>query len=749
MAGLSRRSFLRSGAAAGGGLLIAFSLPGCKSTQQVEGKNGAPSHWEPNAWLRINTAGVVTFILDKVEMGQGVHTGMTMVVADELGIAPEDIHIEFAPVAAVYGNASLGFQVTGGSTSTKDTWDVLHDAGSMARDTLRQEAAERWGVSVDTVVAEGGRVHHRPPPAPGLKPEEKSFGFGELAETAHQRRPAPPKPKAARAYSVIGTPVKRLDAKAKAEGTAAFGIDITLPNMVYAHLVRCPVRDGKAVKIDASAAKKLPGVVDVRIHPAGVLVAADSWWRAKEAGGKVVVEWDKGENAKWDSDALFAQYRKLSEEEAKVIHRDGAALETLDAAPMRRRLVATYEVPYLAHATMEPQNCIADVRDDGAQIICGNQAPTMVQQVVAAVCNLDIHKVEVVTTFMGGGFGRRGVVDFASEAAVASQMLGRPVKLVWSREDDQAIGWYRPMGVSRVAGSVDDEGRPAAWHHRLVGQSILSHIGPAWVRGAAPEFIPPRITDGTAHFLANLFRENYVTDQTSVEGTENIPYGIENQQVEFHNIETGVPIGFWRSVGHSGNAFVVESFLDELAHLGGKDPYALRLELLEGQKRHKNVLLAVGKASGWGKPLPAGRAHGVAIHKCFGSVCAQVAEVSVGDNGRPRVHKVTVALDCGQVVNPDVVEAQLEGGVVYALSALLDQSVTFKGGVVQEENFHNYPALRMNEMPEIDVVLVDTGEKPSGVGELAVPPLAPAVCNAIFKLTGKRIRRLPILDQLA
>jgi len=706
-----RRRFLKISAAAGGGLLIGFHLGPAARLAYAE--PGDEADFAPNAFLRIAPDDTITVIVHKSEMGQGVYTSLPMLVAEELEADWSKIRVEFAPAHADYYHTQWGpYQGTGGSTSVNSTWLQLRRAGATAREVLVSAAAQRWKVSPDECEAAKGFVVHE---ASGRR-----LSFGAVADGA-ARLPVPEEAllKDPDEFTIIGRPVKRLDGPAKVNGQAVFGIDVTLPGMLTAVVARPPVFGARLKGFDAEAAKALPGVRHVVAIGAGVAVVADGFWAAKKGRDALQVRWDEGPSAYLSTEALWSRYAALVERPGLVAKRTGDPQPVLAGAA--KTLDAVYQVPHLAHAPMEPLNCVADVRADGCDIWVGTQFQTVDQQAAARLTGLAPESVRIHTQFLGGGFGRRAnpKSDFVRMAVEASKAVGRPVKAIWTREDDMRGGYYRPMYYSRLSAGLDAGGQPVAWTHRLVGESIMKGTP---FEGA--------IKDGI--------------DPTSVEGAADMPYGIPNQLVDYHPVDNGVPVLWWRSVGHSYTAFIVESFLDEVAAAGDKDPLALRLALLKDHPRHRAVLQMAAEKAGWGGPLRKGMGRGLAVHGSFKSIVAQVAEVSVAASGRPRVHRIVCAVDCGLAINPDTVRAQCESAIVFGLSAALDGEITFERGRVVQSNFHDYPILRIHEMPEVEVHIVESGGDLGGIGEPALPPTAPAVCNAIYAATGKRVRRLPI-----
>jgi isoquinoline 1-oxidoreductase beta subunit len=712
--GMKRRDFLKTGAAVGGGLLVSLYLPQlAKAGGSATPKSPAPAPFAPNAFVRIATDDSVTIIVNKSEMGQGVYTSLPMLLAEELEADWSKIKVESAPVNQAYAHPSFGIQMTGGSTSTASEWERFRKAGAIARLMLIAAAAESWKVPVGSLRAENGFVVQA---AGGRR-----ASFGSLADLAATLTPPKDVPlKDPKDFKLIGKPTRRLDTPSKVNGTAKFGIDVQIPGMMTAIILRAPVFGGKVARLNAEKAKAVPGVKDVLQVPSGVAVIANGFWPAKLGRERLEVTWDDGPNASLSTAGMREQYATLAKTPGIVARKVGDPAKALAGAT--KTITAEYEVPYLAHAMMEPLNCVVDLRADSCEIWTGTQFQTVDRMAAAATAGLKPEQVQIHTTLLGGGFGRRAnpASDFVIEAVQVAKAAKVPVKVVWTREDDIRGGWYRPMWYDRMMGGVDPGGNPVAWTHTIVGQSIMQ---------------------GT---MFEQFGIKNGIDDSSVEGAADLLYGIPNLQVDLHTPRIGVPVQWWRSVGHSHNGFAVEAFFDELAHAGGKDPYQLRRTLLADQPRMRAVLDLVAQKANWGKPLPAGRGRGIATHFSFDSYVAQVAEVSVDKNGMVRVHRMVCAVDCGRVVNPDSVKAQMEGGIIFGLTAALKDEITLAQGRVQQRNFHDYPMLRINEAPEIEVYIVPSTENPTGVGEPGVPPVAPAVANAIFTATGKRVRKLPI-----
>ena len=722
---MNRRAFLQLGA--GAGLALGCSLRPVRST--VWRHHQRTGELQPNAWIRILRDDTIIFTLDRVEMGQGTLTSHTMLVAEELEVDPARIVVERAEAERAYDNPDkqIAIQITGGSTSTRTAWEPLRTAGAVAREMLRAAASVMWQVPLDQCIARDGAV----------TAGARHATYGALADLAAAQRVPEIQLKPPSAFRWIGKPLDRLDARPKVDGTGVFGIDVQLPGLLTAVIVRAPVRGATIARLDTAKARARRGVVDVVRIAGGVAVVAIGYWEARSAAALVEIEWTGG--ATVDSPALFAAYARMTEREGDKIVRDEGAVGD---AP----IAALYQAPYLAHATMEPQNATAWLHDGRCEVWAPTQAPGIARWRVAEAIGFDLEAVAIHTTLVGGGFGRRGLADYCVEAALVAQRVGRPVKVIWSREDDQANDWYRPMAVSRLRGAVAP-GRITAWHHRLVTQSILESEGGDFVGAILPNGAPRALRRLAADAAPRMFGREALVDQTSVEGAGDLPYAIPNLRVELTIAQTGIPVGFYRSVGHSHTAFVTECFFDELCHAAKLDPYAARRTLLAKHARLKAVLELAATAAGWDRPARAGIGRGIAVHESFHSFCAQVMEVSVEGN-RVIVHRVVVALDCGRVVNPQLVTQQAESAVIFGLSAALKQQITFAKGRVQETNFHAFRSLRMFECPVIETHIMPSAEPPSGIGEPGVPPVAPALCNAIFAATGKRIRTLPVEEAL-
>ncbi len=707
---VGRREFIRTGAAIGGGLLIGLYAPLSNETGSVLA--AAEKDVALNAFVRIGADESVTVIAAHSEMGQGVYTSLPMLLNEELQADWSKIRVEAAPVDKVYNHPVFGMQMTGGSTTSPAEWERYRKMGATARVMLVDAAATKWGVEASSCKVERGYVVHAG--------TNKRASYGSLANAAAQLTPPVNVPlKNPKDFTLVGKPTRRLDTPSKVNGTAQFGLDVSIPGMLTAVVARPPVFGGKVAKLDASEALKVPGVKSVQQVPSGVAVVAERFWPAKLGREKLMIEWDLGPNAGLSTEKMLRDFAETAHKPGAIAKKTGDPEAALKTAA--KTLIAEYDVPYLAHAMMEPLNCVVDLRADSCEIWTGTQFETVDRASAAQVAGLPPEKVQLHTALLGGGFGRRANPnsDFVVEAVHVAKAAKAPVKVVWTREDDLRGGWYRPMWHDRFTAGLDASGDPVAWTHTIVGQSIMQ---------------------GT---LFEGFAVKDGIDSTSVEGAADVLYGFPNLQVDLHTPKIGVPVQWWRSVGHSHTGFSVEAFFDEVAHAGGKDPYELRRKLLAKQPRMKAVLELAAQKANWGSKLPAGVGRGIATHFSFDSYVAQVVEASV-EKGAVKVHRVVCAVDCGLVINPDTVRAQMEGGIIFGLTAALKTEITLKDGRVEQGNFHDYQMLRIFESPEIEVHIVPSGENPTGVGEPGVPPVAPALANAIFAVTGKRVRRLPI-----
>jgi isoquinoline 1-oxidoreductase beta subunit len=717
---VSRRGFLQSAAAAGGALVIGVYVPELdpQAVAQEASAGQDVSSFKPNAFVRIGTDDSVTVIVNHSEMGQGTMTSLPMLVAEELDANWERVRAEHAPVDPAFNHTQYGIQMVGGSTSVRTEWDRLRKAGATARATLVAAAAAEWGVDASACSTANGEVMHA---ASG-----KRAKYGSLVEAASKlTAPSDVKLKDPKDFKLIGKPTRRLDTPEKVNGKGVFGLDVMLPGMLVAVIARPPVFGGSVKSFDATKAEAVPGVRRVVQIARGVAVVADGFWPAKLGREALKIEWDDGLLASLDSDVQRDEYAAMAAKPGAVAKRAGDADKALAAAATK--VEAVYELPYLAHAAMEPLNCVADVRADGCDVYTGTQFQTGDHAAAMEITGLAPDKVKVHTMLLGGGFGRRAVMDahFVREAVELSKALALPVKVVWTREDDTRGGYYRPAAYHKMVAGLDAAGDVTALRHAIVCQSFI----------AGTPFEAVVIKNGV--------------DDTAVEGAADSPYAIPNVLVDWREAPGGVPTLWLRSVGHTHTAFAVESFIDELAHAAGKDPLEFRVALLKEHPRHAAAVKLVAEKIGWGSPPPEGRGRGLAVHESFGSIIAHAIEASVADDGKVRVHKVVCAVDCGPIVNPDTIRAQMEGATAFGLTAALYGKITFANGRVQQRNFHDYAMLRMHEMPEVETHIIPSAAAMGGVGEPGVPSVAPALANAIFAATGKRVRRLPVsVDEL-
>ena len=703
---LDRRAFVKTTVVAGAGLALAFHLPGCAPAEEQ-----GPGT-DLNAFLQIKPDGSVLVTSKHMEMGQGAYTGLATILAEELDADWDKVTVVGAPNdKAKYANNFMGMQLTGGSTAIANSWTQMRKAGATARAMIVAAAAAEWQVAPEGITVTRGVVSHAG--------TGQSRNMGHFAAAAAQQTPpADPPLKARKDWSLIGNErLRRPDAVPKSTGTAQFTQDFKLPGMLTA-VVAHPPRWGATVKsFDATAAKGVRGVVDVVQVPSGVAVLGETFWAAKTGRDALQVEWDTSHAESRGSDQLWAEYRAQAARPGQVAVSKGNPAGALARAA--HMVNVTYTVPYLAHAAMEPMNCVAQVNPGRCELWYGAQGHTLDEAAVAGALGLKPEQVKINSLYAGGGFGRRAnpKSDYVVEAAtIAAKTNGRPVKLVWTREDDTNAGWYRPMYLHTVRAGVTANGKLSGWRHVVVGQSIMTQLG----------FVPPG-----------------KTDTSSTEGIHDTSYAVADLNVQLHTTTPNIPIQWWRSVGNTHTAFVMESVIDELAAAAGKDPVEFRLANLPPDSRQAAALKLVAEKSGWGTPAPAGRARGVAVHESFNSVVAEVAEVSLRPDRTVQVHKVTCAVHCGTAVNPDIAKYQMEGGIMYGLSAALYGKITVTEGAPDQHSFDTYRVLRMNEAPVVEVHIVPSEDDPTGVGEPGTPPIAPAVANAVFKLTGVRVRDLP------
>lgn len=697
----SRRGFLKTGSA----LSIGFALP-LAAGRALAAAPGAT--FAPNAWVRITPDNRVKVICASAEMGQGVLTAIPMMLAEELDADWKLVSVERAPIDKAYTNPAFGIQATGGSTTVRAHWEPLRRAGAAARQMLVAAAAAQWKVPVDECRTEASHVIH---------PSGQKLSYGALVEAA-AKVPVPEKPvlKDPKDFRLLGKPMRRLDTPGKVNGSAKFGIDAHVPGLLVAVMARAPQPGAKPARVDDSKAKAVKGVKSVLTIPTGVAVLATGYWAAKKGRDALQIDWDLGSSASLTS-AKVSEVLAEGAGRADAITREGGNPKD-GAANAALKVEAQYEVPYLAHACMEPMNATAWVKGDEVEVWAGTQSEGPAQGILSQVAQVTPAKVKVNTLLLGGGFGRRFAPDFLIDAVLLSKLSGAPVKLIYSREDDMAAGYYRPASVAKFEGAVDANGRVTMLKCGVGSPSIMAASG----------------------FMK--LPDNGV-DSFAMEGIADHPYDIDHQRLTYGRREPGPQVWFWRSVGHSQNIFFIESFIDELAAAAKKDPFEFRRAMLTQQPRYRGVLELAAEKAGWGQPLPAGVFRGIAVAQSFGSYVAEVAEVSVAADGAPKVHRVVAAVDCGMTVNPQTIARQIESAIVYGLSAALYGRISFKDGRVEQSNFHDYPVLRMNETPNVEVHMVASREAPGGIGEPGTPPIAPAVANAIFAATGKRLRLLP------
>jgi isoquinoline 1-oxidoreductase subunit beta len=698
---ITRRDILLAGGIGAASLGLSLYLRSRRERWE-ERKDGK---FSPSVWLQIAPDNIVTIWVAKSEMGQGVRTSLAMLVAEELEADWPTIRVQQAPTRARYGE-----ERTQGSTSVRTLWDTLRLAGATAREMLVTAAAQAWRADRNKCKAENGYVVHLP--------TGRLLSYGELSRTASEFEiPKRVSLKRREEFKLLGKPIRHLDARSKTDGSAVFGIDVKLPGMLYATILRSPTLGGRLKRFNAEKAQAIPGVHKVLQTASGVAAVADSSWTAMKARREIQAEWDAGTDRDFSQETWQKVFHNLEHRAGEVARNDGNVEEAIAASS--KKMEAVYELPFLAHAAMEPLNCTADVRWNRCEVWCSTQSPATVQRRAASVALLPPDWVEVHTTLLGGGFGRRLENDMVDDAVKLSKATGRPVQVLWTREDDMRHDFYRPAAYNYLVGALDTAGKPSAWKHHIVSQSIDSRFG-----------------------------THKGTDSNSVQGASDLPYAIPNVRVDCVAPQIPVPVGYWRSVGYALNAFATESFLDEMAAAAGKDPCAFRLDLLRNSPRRLNVLARAAEKADWRWPLHAGQGRGVALHTSYDTTVAQIVELSVGEDGSIRVKQVVCAIDCGQTVNPNTIEAQMQGGIVFGLSAALWGNITFEKGQVQQSNFDNYRVLRISEMPKVEVVIVPSLEPPTGVGEVGVPPIGPAVANAIFAATGIRIRRFPLEPEL-
>ncbi len=691
---LLRRAFLKKSALTCTGLMVGLAYePKCSLAAKVENLEHL------GIWIRITPDGKTTFIIPSSEMGQGVNTSLSMILADEMEADWQMIKTETAPVNSDYINPeSNSGQITAGSSSVKGFWGPLRKAGAAVKLMLRQAAAQRWRIPVEECSARSGHIYR--------KNSSQKLSYGEIAEEAGKLDiPFDPPLKKSKDYNLIGRSVKRIDIPSKTNGSAQFGIDVRLPEMTYATICQSPVFGGEVMSYDEAAANKIRGVKKVVIIPNGIAVIADNTWRAKQGMEALNVKFNGGETKGLESKQIKDEFIKALDAEGKT---KTEAFNVLDLE---------YEVPYLSQAALEPMNCTANITENSCEVWVPTQFQEACMDVAKEISELDEEQIKIYTTYIGGGFGRRAETDFVKQSLILSKELGKPVKVTWMREEDIQQGFYRPASMSRFQIGLNKDGFPVSWNNQLASPSILKR------------------------FFAPMAWFN--VDPLSTEGADEIPYAIDDFNLDYTEVDSGVPVGFWHSVGSSFNAFFIESAIDESAHLAGHDPLLYRLKLLKGKARFQKVLNKVAEKSQWGRELPKGHGLGICLHKTRGSIAGAAIEVSTV-NDLLKLHKAWIAIDCGKVINPNTIRAQMEGGFTFGLSASLGEKITIKDGRVEQSNFHDYPILRLKGAPDISVEIIESGEEIGGVGEVAVPLASPALANAIFSSSGKRIRSLPM-----
>lgn len=735
----SRRRFIKLGIFAGSVLVVGAYLRFGGEVQKDPDDvwDTDPAAFAPNAWLRINKDNTVTVRINHSEMGQGVTTALAMIVAEELDADWSKITVEFAPAEAIYKNPRFNGQLTAASTSVRTSWDILRNAGACAREILVAAAAMKWKVPVSTCQAFKGEVIHYP--------SGSTIGFGELTTTAAGL----PLPKSVRLkntnqFNFVGQRIPRLDTAEKIDGRAVFGIDVHFTGLLIATVVHPPVFASKLQKLQSRQALRMPGVRHIVEIDSGVAVVADTFWQAIQGADELAIEWESGGLSNVSSQSIRRDWIGRVKEEGKKIFSSNDIEKSLAGAV--KTIDAAYELPYMAHATPEPMNCTAHVRNDGCDIWAPTQSQEGAQEIAARITGLSYDKINVYTTYLGGGFGRRIEVDCVAEAVQISKAVKAPVKVIWTREEDMRHDVYRPATYNVLRAGLNDQGLPVAWTHKIIGPDHMAQRLPGLIPSTLPYFVPRGVRNIITP-LAKKILPSVVPGEKATEGAAPLSYAIDAVQVNFLNSDPGIPTGFWRSVAYSQNVFIVESFMDEIAFAAGRDPVNLRYELLIKDLRLRHVLELAAQKAGWGRRQQTDKYQGVAVLNFHDTRLCFVADVTVNTHGRIRVHRVVCAVDCGIVVNPKIVEAQMEGGIAFGLSAALKGRITIAKGRVEQSNFDDFPILRMDEMPIVEVHLVKNRHSPSGIGESAVPLIAPAVANAIFAATGKRIRKLPIRSE--
>jgi isoquinoline 1-oxidoreductase beta subunit len=734
-----RRRFLKIGLFAGTGLVVGLQLSNCNGRKESSDFDEVPNtkSFAPNAWIRIRHDDTVTVMVNHSEMGQGISTALPMIVAEELEADWSKVRFEIAPVADVYKHPTYGIQWTVSSMSVESSWDPLREAGAAARELFISSAADTWGVSRKECRAENSRVIH--------VSSGRMLRYGELIDKA-AGMPIPEKIKLKKPdqYKIIGQPVHRLDTLVKTDGSARFGIDVKLPGMLAATVVHPPVFGSAIKSFNQQETMTLPGVRQVFPVETGIAIVADTFWQARAAMETLEIEWDGHKNQSIDSEQLFKLWAQKGKQEGEAFFETGDIDEVFKNAEVI--LEGTYNLPYQAHATPEPMNCTADVREKTCEIWVPTQNQKGAQEIAARITGLDNTMIKIHTTYLGGGFGRRVLVDYVGEAVEISQKMKAPVKVIWTREEDIRRDYYRPATHNVMKAVIDRQGKPIAWLHRIVGADVFGQALPKVISAMMPD-ATPRFIKNTATSLAESLMPRFVSGKKAILGAGPLPYSFKNMRVEFINEDPGIPICWWRSVAPSSNCFAVECFMDEIAAATKRDPYELRCDLLADSPRLLYVLRLAAEKADWHRKPAKGIHRGIACHNFQNTMMAMVAEASVNPGGDIKVHRVVCALDCGLVINPKTIEAQVQSAVVFGLTATIKSSISIKNGKTQQSNFDDFPILRMDEMPVVMTYIVSSREPPTGIGEVAVPLIGPAVANAVFSATGKPVRKLHITPQ--
>jgi isoquinoline 1-oxidoreductase subunit beta len=731
-----RRKFLKLGVLAGAGLALGayVTLDGEQVKTVSQLWQDEPHTLSPNPWLSVAEDGTVTVRVNHTEMGQGIATAFGMIVAEEMEADWKKVSAETAPAESLYKNPAYNTQMTAGSTSICTSWDILRKAGATARIMLTTAAARTWNVPENTCRAEMGRIYHLP--------TGRSLDYGALASKAAKVQvPEDPPLKDPRNYRIIGKNVQRLEGREKAEGRAIFGMDLRLPDMVRAYVLHAPVLGGKPIHVDDRETLKKSGVIRVVNLDTAVAVVGNTAWEAMEGADALKVTWDRRASPAMDTEALKKRWPALIRESGKTVVKKGDPEKIPTGSG--RVVKGAYFVPYQAHAAPEPMNCTARLKKGHCDVWAPTQHQGAAQEAAARITGLGYEDISIHTPFVGGGFGRRVAVDYVKEAVTLAKILRSPVQVFWSREEDMKNDCYRPATYNELEASLDHKGIPLSWTHRIVGSDHMTYMFPKLIPSMLPYALPRELRDMVSSLAGSLL-PRFMVGKNAAKGAAPLPYSMEHVKVNFVQDDPGIPTGFWRSVSHSQNAFLVESFMDEIAAATGRDPVEMRFRLIKENPRFQKVLELAVEKSGWGKPLNPNIYQGIAIHNFHNTLLAFVAEVSVSKAGEVRVHRVVCALDCGVAIHPKNIAAQMRGGIAFGLTATLKGSINIDKGRVRESNFDDFPILRMNEMPHVDVHILPSTNPPTGIGEAAVPLIAPAVCNAVFAATNVRIRRLPV-----